>query len=44
MTDEVMDYHYDDLETRDPEQRERALFNTLPGQIQHAKASAPYRC
>jgi len=42
MTDEVMDYHYDDLETRDPEQRERALFNTLPGQIQHAKASAPY--
>jgi len=37
-----MDYHYDDLETRDPEQRERALFNTLPGQIQHAKTSAPY--
>ncbi len=33
---------YDDLETRDPEQRERALFGALPGQIQHAKANAGY--
>lgn len=36
-----MDY-YDDLETRDPEQRERALLGALPGQIAHARASAPY--
>ena len=36
-----MDY-YDDLETRDPEQRERALFAALPGQIRHAKANAAY--
>ena len=36
-----MDY-YDDLETRDPEVREKALFATLPGQIAHAKANAPY--
>ena len=36
-----MDY-YDDLETRDPEQRERALFSALPGQIAHARANAPY--
>ena len=37
-----MTHYYDDLETRDPEQRERALFGALPGQIQHAKANAPY--
>ena len=36
-----MDY-YDDLETRDPEQRERALFGALPGQISHAKANTVY--
>ena len=40
LTD-VMDY-YDDLETRDPEQRERALLSALPGQIRHAKANAVY--
>ncbi len=28
---------YDDLETRDPEQREKALFDSLPAQIAHAK-------
>ncbi len=36
-----MDY-YDDLETRDPEVRERALFAALPGQIAHARANAPH--
>ena len=36
-----MDY-YDDLETRDREQRERALIAALPGQIAHAKTNAPY--
>ena len=40
LTD-FMDY-YDDLETRDPEQRERALFSALPGQIRHAKAHTAY--
>ena len=34
--------YYDDLETRDPEQRERALFGALPGQIRHAKANAAH--
>jgi phenylacetate-coenzyme A ligase PaaK-like adenylate-forming protein len=34
--------HYDDLETRQPEVRERALFAALPGQIAHARANAPY--
>jgi phenylacetate-coenzyme A ligase PaaK-like adenylate-forming protein len=34
--------YYDDLETRDPEQRERALFSALPGQIQHAKSHTAY--
>jgi len=34
--------YYDDLETRDPEVRERALFAALPGQIAHARANAPY--
>jgi phenylacetate-CoA ligase len=28
---------YDDLETRDPEQREKALFDSLPAHIAHAK-------
>jgi len=36
------DRYYDALETRDPEARERALFQALPGQIRHAKSTAPY--
>src|SRR3954464_2433523 len=36
-----MDY-YDDLETRDPEQRERALFDALPGHVRHAKDNTAY--
>ena len=36
-----MNDHYDALETRDPEIRERALFEALPAQIAHAKARAP---
>ena len=35
-----MDY-YDELETRDPAERERQLFAALPGQIAHAKTHAP---
>ena len=34
--------HYDALETRDPELRERALFAALPDHVAHAKANAPY--
>jgi phenylacetate-CoA ligase len=34
--------HYDALETRDPQERERALMAALPQQIAHAKAHAPY--
>jgi phenylacetate-coenzyme A ligase PaaK-like adenylate-forming protein len=34
--------HYDALETRDPQERERALMAELPRQIAHAKANAPY--
>ena len=34
--------YYDDLETRDPDAREAALFAALPGQILHAKTNAPY--
>jgi phenylacetate-CoA ligase len=34
--------HYDDLESRDPEERERALEAALPGLIAHAKTRAPY--
>jgi len=37
-----MTEYYDDLETRDPEQRERALMSALPGQIRHAKANTVY--
>ncbi len=37
-----MTEYYDDLETRDPEQRERALFGALPGQVRHAKANSVY--
>ena len=33
---------YDDLETRDPEARERALFAALPAHVAHAKAKAPH--
>jgi phenylacetate-CoA ligase len=33
--------HFDALETRDPELRERAVFARLPLQIAHAKANAP---
>ncbi len=31
--------HYDQLETRDPEQRERAQFNLLPDLVRHAMAA-----
>ena len=34
--------HYDPLETRAPQERERALFARLPSQVAHAKASAPF--
>jgi len=33
--------HYDALETRDPQERERALMAALQKQLGHAKASAP---
>lgn len=33
--------HYDDLETRDPEARERALLAALPLQVAHARSKAP---
>jgi phenylacetate-CoA ligase len=36
-----MPEHYDALETRDPEQREREQLRELPRQIAHAKAKAP---
>ncbi len=36
-----MSEHFDTLETRDPELRERALLAALPRQIAHAKANAP---
>lgn len=34
--------HYDDLETRDPAERERALMAGLPARIAHAKAASPH--
>ena len=37
-----MTEHYDGLETRDPEQRERDLFSALPAQLAHAKQHAPH--
>jgi phenylacetate-CoA ligase len=37
----TMTDHYDALETRDPELRERELLARLPRQIAHAKAGAP---
>jgi phenylacetate-CoA ligase len=36
-----MSDHYDDLETRDPQAREQALFEALPAQIHLAKQKAP---
>ena len=33
--------HFDTLETRDPEERERAMLAALPRQVAHAKAHAP---
>jgi phenylacetate-CoA ligase len=36
-----MPEHYDSLETRDPNERERFLMASLPGQIAHAKRNAP---
>jgi len=36
-----MSDHYDALETRDPEARERAILERLPRQVAHAKAHAP---
>ena len=36
-----MSAHYDALETRDPEARERAILERLPRQVAHAKAHAP---
>ena len=36
-----MSEHFDALETRDPELRERAVLDALPRQIAHAKAKAP---
>ena len=35
-----MPEHYDALETRDPEERERALFAALPAQLEHARAKS----
>ena len=37
-----MSKHYDTLETRTPEEREKALMQALPQQIAHAKANAPF--
>lgn len=34
--------HYDSLETRDPDAREREQFARLSGHLRHAKANAPY--
>ena len=36
-----MSEHYDALETRDPSEREQALFAALPRQIAHAQKNAP---
>jgi phenylacetate-CoA ligase len=33
--------HYDSLESRDPEERERALMAALPAQVEHARSRAP---
>ncbi len=36
-----MSEHYDDLEIRDPAQREAALLQALPAQIAHAQSASP---
>ena len=36
-----MNEYFDALETREPAERERALFAALPAQIAHAKNNAP---
>ena len=36
------DTHYDELETRPPEQREKALFEALPEFISDAQSNSPY--
>ena len=36
-----MQEHYDNLETRDPGERERSLMAALPAHIAHAKRNAP---
>jgi phenylacetate-CoA ligase len=36
-----MPEYYDALETRDPQERERALMAALPRQLEHAKQNAP---
>ncbi len=36
-----MSEHYDALESRDPAQREAALFAALPAQVAHARQNAP---
>ena len=33
--------YFDQLEVRDPEQRERALFNMMPGFLERVMESAP---
>ena len=37
-----MSTHYDILETRSPDEREKALMHALPQQVAHAKANAPF--
>src|SRR4029079_2732359 len=37
-----MPQHSDTLETRTPEEREKALMQALPQQVAHAKANAPF--
>jgi phenylacetate-CoA ligase len=37
-----MTKYFDDLETRDPDVRERQLFRALADQIGNAKKNAPY--
>ena len=37
-----MTSHYDALETRDPAERERNLFERLPKQLAYARANSPY--
>ena len=37
-----MNDHYDDLETRDPDLRERRLLSAVRDQVDHAKTNAPY--